>query len=149
MPSLNYHQMKKPLSLILAMSTACAFAQSASQSGASAPYTPTWVARHYLQWLADQQSLPVLTTQWPLPTSAVAQTLSGLSSTSSGANSAARVFVQNELALMQGKSSLQLQLRNQEQALVGFSENYAAGSSASFKTAEFQAGQAEGISFAG
>jgi hypothetical protein len=141
--------MKKPLTLILALSTACAFAQSVSQPGASAPYTPTWVARHYLQWLADQQSLQVLTTQWPLPSGAVSQTLSGLSSTSSGANSAARVFVQNELALVQGKSSLQLQVRNQEQALVGFSDNYAAGSSASFKTAEFQAGQAEGISFAG
>jgi hypothetical protein len=141
--------MKKPLTLILALSTACAFAQSVSQPGASAPYTPTWVARHYLQWLADQQSLQVLTTQWPLPSGAVSQTLSGLSSTSSGANSAARVFVQNELALVQGKSSLQLQVRNQEQALVGFSDKYAAGSSASFKTAEFQAGQAEGISFAG
>ena len=141
--------MEKTLSLILALSTGCAFAQSASQLGASAPYTPTWVARHYLQWLADQQSLPVLTTQWPLPSGAVAQTLSGLSSASSGANSAARVFVQNELALVQGKSSLQLHLRNQEQALVGFSENYAAGSIASFKTAEFQAGQAEGISFGG
>ena len=141
--------MKKLLILILALVTGCAFAHSASQSGASAPYTPTWVARHYLQWLADQQSLPVLTTQWPLSSGAVAQSLSGLSSASTGANSAARVFVQNELALTQGKGSLQIQSRNHEQAMVGFAENYSNGSRSSFKTAEWQAGQAEGISFAG
>ena len=141
--------MKKLISLILTLSTGFAFAQSIALPGATAPYTPTWVARHYLQWLADQQSLPVLTTQWPLSSGAVAQTLSGLSSSSTVANSVARVFVQNELALTQGKGSFQLQLRNQEQALVGFSDNYSTGSSASFKTAEWQAGQAEGISFAG
>lgn len=116
---------------------------------ASAPFTPTWVARHYLQWLADQQSLPVVTTQWPLPSGAVAQSLSGLSSTWTGANSAAFVFVQNELALVQGKGSLKLQARNHSQALVGFSENYSNGSSATLRSAEWQAGQAEGLSFAG
>lgn len=116
---------------------------------ASAPFTPTWVARHYLQWLADQQSLPTLTTQWPLPSSAVAQSLSGLSSTSAGANSAALAFVHNELDLVQGKGSLQLQTRSQEQALVGFSENYSNGSNASLRSAEWNAGQADGVSFAG
>ena len=141
--------MKKLIPLILTLSSGCAFAQSVAPSGASAPYTPTWVARHYLQWLADQQSLPVLTTQWPLPSGAVAQSLSGMSSTSAGANSAALAFVQNELALAQGKGSLQLQTRNHEQALVGFSENYSTGSSASLRSAEWHAGQADGVSFAG
>lgn len=141
--------MKKLIPLILTLSSGCAFAQSVAPSGASAPYTPTWVARHYLQWLADQQSLPVLTTQWPLPSGAVAQSLSGLSSTSAGANSAALTFVQNELALVQGKSNFQLQTRNHVQALVGFSENYSFGSNASLRSAEWHAGQADGASFAG
>jgi hypothetical protein len=133
--------------LCAALSTAIVQAQVASQ--ASTAYTPTWVARHYLQWLADQQSLPLLTTQWPLPSGAVAQSLSGLPSESTGANSAALVFVQNELAVMQNKGSLQLQSRNHTQALVGFSENYANSSSASLRSAVWYAGEAEGISFAG
>ena len=137
--------MKKLIPLILTLSSACAFAQS----GASASYTPTWVARHYLQWLADQQSLLVLTTQWPLPSGAMVQSLSGLSSTSAGANSAALAFVQNELALVQGKGSLQLQTRNHAQALVGFSENYSNGLNASLRSAEWHIGQADGVSFAG
>ncbi len=77
----------------VALGTANIQAQSASQ--AFAPYTPTWVARHYLQWLVDQQSLPVLTTQWPLPSGAVVQSLSGLFSASAGVNSAALAFVNN------------------------------------------------------
>jgi hypothetical protein len=141
--------MKKLIPLILTLSASCAFAQSVAPLGASAPFTPTWVARHYLQWLADQQSLPVLTTQWPLPSGALAQSLSGMSSTSAGANSAALAFVQNELTLVQGKGSLQLQTRNHAQALVGFSENYSNGSNASLRSAEWLAGQADGVSFAG
>jgi hypothetical protein len=141
--------MKKLIPFILTLSSSCVFAQSVPLSGASAAYTPTWVARHYLQWLADQQSLPVLTTQWPLPSGAVAQSLSGLSATSADANSAALAFVQNELALVQGKSNLQLQTRNHSQALVGFSENYATGSNASLRSAEWHTGQADGVSFAG
>lgn len=141
--------MKKLIPFILTLSSSCVFAQSVPLSGASASYTPTWVARHYLQWLADQKSLPVLTTQWPLPSGAVAQSLSGLSSTSAGANSAALGFVQNDLALVQGKGSLQLQTRGNAQALVGFSENYSTGSNASLRSAEWQVGQADGVSFAG
>jgi hypothetical protein len=31
-----------------------AMAQAQTPSAASVPYTPSWVARHYLQWLSDQ-----------------------------------------------------------------------------------------------
>ena len=91
--------------IVPALALICSQGQAQMSTQASAPFTPTWVARHYLQWLADQQSLPVLTTQWPLPSGAVAQSLSGLSSTSAGVNSVALAFVQNELALVQGKGS--------------------------------------------
>ena len=141
--------MKKYLTFILAFSTGAALAQSAAVSGASAPYTPTWVARHYLQWLVDQHDLPVLTTQWPLPASAVAQTLSTLSSASAAADSTARMVVQNELSLVQDKGILKLQSRNHAEALVGFSDNYANGSSVSLKTAVWRAGSVDGVSFAG
>ena len=129
--------------------TANVQAQVVSQ--ASASFTPTWVARHYLQWLADQQELPVLTTQWPLPSGAVAQSLSALAlySKADTTNSAASLFVQNELTLVQNRSTFQLQTRNQSQALVGFSDNYSNGSNASFRSAEWHAGQADGVSFAG
>lgn len=145
--------MKNFVSLILALCSCCAFAQPAELSravaGASAPFIPTWVARHYLQWLADQQDLPVLTTQWPLPSGAVAQSLSALSSKAGVADSTAKLFVQNELALVQDKGILQHQSRNHAQGLVGFSENYSNGSSASLRSAEWHEGQADGVSFAG
>ena len=87
------------------MCIASAKAQSVPQ--AAAPYAPTWVARHYLQWLADQQELPILTTQWPLPSGAVAQSLRDLSAKSGAADSSALMFVQNELTLVQDKGILQ------------------------------------------
>jgi hypothetical protein len=70
----------------------------------------------------------------------------GLSYISAGANSAALTFVQNELALLKGNGSLQLQMRNHAQALVGFSEKYSNGSNASLRSAWWHARQADGVS---
>ena len=137
------------LALLLGAVLGTANIQAQVVPQASSSFTPTWIARHSLQWLADQQQLPVLTTQWPLPSSAVAQSLSGLSSEAGDADSAAKLFVQNELALVQDKGNLQHQSRNHAQGLVGFSENYSTGSSASLSSAEWHAGQADGVSFAG
>ena len=143
--------MKKIINLVVLLCAVLGVANVQAQlaSQASASFTPTWVTRHYLQWLADQQELPVLNTQWPLPSGAVAQSLSGFSSKSGIADSAAYVFVQNELSLAQGKANLQVQARNHVQGLVGFSENYANGSSAILRSAELRSGQSVGVSFAG
>jgi hypothetical protein len=112
-------------------------------------HTPTWVARHYLQLLADQQLLPVLTTQWPLPSGAVLESLSGMSSNTSDVDLTAKLFIQNELTLVQTKSRLQLLVRNSTQGLVGFGDNYSIGSNAVLRSEEWHAGRDNGLSFAG
>ena len=50
-------------------------AHAASDVPASVSYTPTWQARHHLQWLADHADLPLTVSQWPLPAAAVQQAL--------------------------------------------------------------------------
>jgi hypothetical protein len=46
-----------------------------AQTPASVSYTPTWQARHHLQWLADNAGLPLTVSHWPLPAAAVQQAL--------------------------------------------------------------------------
>lgn len=135
--------MKKLIPLILALHAGYASAQS----GASAPYTPTWVARHYVQWLADNTGLELPTTQWPLPAGAVEQSWQPAADVP-GAQ-AARAFVKTELHSVREQGRMQLHLRSQSEGLNGYGENYTPGMSASLVTAEVRAGDAEGVSFAG
>jgi hypothetical protein len=135
--------MKKILPLILLLSAG----PVAAQSGASAPYTPTWVARHYLQWLADNTGLEVPTTQWPLPAGAVEQGWQPAGDVP-GAE-AARAFVKNELNTVREQGRMQLHLRSQAEGLNGYGDNYTPGMSASLATAELRTGDADGVSFAG
>jgi hypothetical protein len=121
--------------------------QTLAQSGASAPYTPTWMARHHLQWLADNTGLELPTTQWPLPASAVEQSWQPDGDVP-GAN-AARDHVNNELQAVREHGRMQLHLRSQSEGLNGYGESYTPGISASMVTAELRAGDADGVSFAG
>jgi hypothetical protein len=135
--------MKKLLPLILAISAG----HVTAQSGASVPYTPTWVARHYVQWLADNTGLEVPTTQWPLPAGAVEQGWQPAGDVP-GAD-AARAFVKNELNRVREQGRMQLHLRSQSEGLNGYGESYTPGMSASLITAELRSGDAYGLSFAG
>ena len=52
-----------------------------AQVQASAPYTPSWQARHHLQWLSDHAGLQLTTSHWPLPAAAVEEALARVSRT--------------------------------------------------------------------
>ena len=69
--------MKKHL-LLLVMPFSGFLAQAVAQTPASVSYTPTWQARHHLQWLSDHAGLPLPVSQWPLPAAAVQQALDEL-----------------------------------------------------------------------
>jgi hypothetical protein len=116
-----------------------------TQAPASVPYTPTWQARHHLQWLADNAALPITLTHWHLPAAAVQQALDALAlpaqaitaqadtaqanDPQTDAARTARDFVLKELASVQSLGHVQLQLRQRAEALSGFDENYTPGSS--------------------
>jgi hypothetical protein len=115
-------------------------AQTQAPSPASVPYTPTWQARHHLQWLADNAALPITVTHWPLPVAAVQQAL-GAMALPTQAHAArhasdARDFVLQELASVQSRGHVQLQLRQRAEGLPGFDENYTPGSSVQLVTSE-------------
>jgi len=135
--------MKKFIGLVWACSVGAALAQS----GASAPYTPTWVARHHLQWLADNTDLEVTTTQWPLPAAAVEQSWQPAGELPGAAQ--ARAVLRQELNLVRESGRMQLQLRTPTEGLGGYGENYTPGMSASLVTSELRSGDADGLSWAG
>ncbi len=109
---------------------ACAAAQA--QTPASAPYTPSWQARHHLQLLVDHAGLALPLTHWPLPAAAVEQALADLPAAlgNTGVDlEGARQSVLRELGSRRTHASLRLQLRNSAEGLTGFDENYTPGSS--------------------
>lgn len=114
-------------------------AQPAHQSAASVPYTPSWTARHYLQWLGDQAGLPLTGSHWPLPAAAVRQALDSMAPAAGQADvQTARDFVLKELDMAQNQGRAQVHLRLESEALNGFGENYTPGSSAQLNSAEFR-----------
>lgn len=99
---------------------ACAAAQA--QTPASAPYTPSWQARHHLQLLVDHAGLALPLTHWPLPAAAVEQALADLPAAlgNTGVDlEGARQSVLRELGSRRTHASLRLQLRNSAEGLTG------------------------------
>ena len=111
-------------------------AQSAGQTRASVPYTPSWTARHHLQLLGDHADLPLTLSHWPLPAAAVRQALDRLADDADV--QAARSFVIKELDVAQNQGRAQLHLRSQSEGLNGFGENYTPGSSAQLSSPEWR-----------
>lgn len=108
-------------------------------TGASVPYTPSWTARHYLQWLGDHAALPLTGSHWPLPAAAVRQALDQIAPTAADAQvQAARDHVLQELDMAQNHARGQLHLRSASEGLHGYGENYTPGSSAQLSSAELR-----------
>ena len=124
-------------------------AQSAGQAQASVPYTPSWTARHYLQWLGDHAALPLPLSHWPLPAAAVRQALDRMADDAEV--QVARSFVIKELDMAQNQGRAQLHLRSESEALNGYGENYTPGSSAQLSSPEWRSslGDAWGAAFGG
>jgi len=132
------------------LALACAAVQA--QTPASAPYTPSWQARHHLQLLVDHAGLALPLTHWPLPAAAVEQALADLP----GALQAngqftgldlegARQAVLRELDARRMQGALRLQLRSSAEGLTGFDENYTPGSSLQAVTAEQRVAQGQAV----
>jgi hypothetical protein len=108
-----------------------------AQTPASVSYTPTWQARHHLQWLSDNAGLPLTVTHWPLPAAAVQQALEHLSLPDQAYGlKASRDFVLSELAALRSRGHARLQLRTRSEGLGGYNERYSPGSNASVASAE-------------
>ena len=122
-----------------------------AQLGASVPYTPSWQARHQLQWLVDHANLPLPVTHWPLPAAAVEQALSALPSDLLAADDDvqhANGLVLRELQQRQQQAGLSLQMRQRAEGLTGFDESHTPGSSVQAVSAEKRA-DAGSITLAG
>ena len=115
------------------------------QTVASAPYTPSWQARHHLQWLSDHVGLQLTTSHWPLPAAAVEEALARVSRTQPDAVAQqvawARSEVLHELRDRQEGWRLRAQARNRAEALNGFDDNYTPGSSVQVESKEWRLGQ--------
>jgi len=123
----------------LLMCVGQAQAQPAHPSAASVPYTPSWTARHYLQWLGDHAGLPLTSSHWPLPAAAVRQALDRMAPAAAQADvQTARDFVLKELDMAQNQGRAQVHLRSESEALNGYGENYTPGSSAQLNSAELR-----------
>jgi hypothetical protein len=127
----------KAMGLAWCLWAVCMSAQAQSPSAASVPYTPSWTARHYLQWLSDHAGLPLTGSHWPLPAAAVEQALNGLAVGDAQSDvQVARDFVRKELAALQSQGQIQWHWRTESEALNGFAENYTPGSSAQLSSPE-------------
>ena len=124
-------------SLCAALAFSIVLAPAWAQPAASAPYSPTWQARHHLQLLVDQAGLQITTTHWPLPAAAVEQALDALKELTP-AQAASQSFVQSELHGLLRRGQASLQLRNATEGLPGYGENYTPGSSARLVTPTVQ-----------
>ena len=114
-------------------------AQSTAATGASVPYTPSWTARHHLQWLGDHAALPLTGSHWPLPAAAVRQALDRMAPAAGDAQlQAARDFVLKELDMAQNQGRAQLHLRSESEGLNAYGDNYTPGSSAQLSSAELR-----------
>ena len=100
-------------------------AHTHAQTVASVPYTPSWMARHYLQWLSDHAGLRITGSHWPLPAAAVEQALSSLNLENVDAQPAkqARDFVNQEIESLRTHGRSRLHVRNSVEALNGYSES--------------------------
>jgi hypothetical protein len=110
-----------------------------AQTPASVSYTPTWQARHHLQWLADNAGLPLTVSHWPLPAAAVQQALDQVvlpAQADAEVVKASRDFVLKELEAWRSRGRIQLHLRSESEGLAGYGENYTPGSSGQISTAE-------------
>lgn len=119
-------------SRILAPTLVLACASAQAQTPASAPYTPSWQARHHLQLLVDHAGLALPLTHWPLPAAAVEQALADLPAKLARDDldlEGARQSVLRELDSRRTQATWRLQLRNSAEGLTGFDENYTPGSS--------------------
>lgn len=116
-----------------------------AQMQASAPYTPSWQARHHLQWLSDHAGLQLITSHWPLPATAVEAALARLPRVQPDAVAQqvawAREEVLRELRDRQEGWRLRAQARSRGEALNGFDDNYTPGSSVQIESEEWRWGQ--------
>jgi hypothetical protein len=126
----------KTIASLFALLVGSAQAQSLP---ASVPYTPSWLARHQLQLLADHADLALPLSHWPLPMAAVEDALSRLPQDlpASGVDlEGARAAVQRELQQRSQEARLTLQLRQRAEGVTGFGENYTPGSSVQITSEE-------------
>ena len=129
----------KKIIVSLCGSVLAVVAHAQAQTSASVPYTPTWQARHHLQWLADHADLALTTSHWPLPAAAVEEALARLSPLAAQGHAqvqVARDFVLKELQAARAQGRIQLHLRSESEALNGYGENYTPGMAAQVTTAE-------------
>lgn len=121
-----------------------------SEPVASVPYTPSWMARHYLQWLSDHEGLQITGSHWPLPAAALEQSLRELTLVGEDAWPAkvARDFVAHELKASYSQGRVRLNMRAPVEALNGYGENWAPGSNTEFLSAEGRYGGGEDASLA-
>jgi hypothetical protein len=104
----------------------------------SPPWMPGAAACHAPALLADEASLELPVTQWPLPRGAVARALDALPSALPPALDAARSRVLAELRAAHGPA-LSLTLRGHDEALAGFGDDATPGSSFGLRSATLTA----------
>lgn len=120
-----------------------------AQTPASVSYTPTWQARHHLQWLVDESGLPLTVSHWPLPAAAVQQALDQLVlPANADAAQTSRRFVLQELDALRSRGRVLLHVRAAAEGLPGYGERYTPGSSAQWSSAEARWAEGE-VSLAG
>ena len=100
---------------------------------ASVPYMPGPIARHAIQWLADDAGLALNTSQWPLPAAAVQAALDALPASLSRDQQAARDVVLAELRQRQG-AQLSVRLATRQPALVAYGDEAVPGSSLALRS---------------
>jgi hypothetical protein len=119
---------------------ACLFTAAHAQTpAASAPFMPSWQARHHLQLLVDHADLALPMSHWPLPAAAVEQALAQLPASLPASEwdlEGARSAVWRELQQRQTQGQWRMQLRNRAEGAVGFGDNYTPGSSVQFISEE-------------
>jgi len=105
-----------------------------AQADPSVPWTPSPAARHALELLADEASLDLPVTQWPLPRGAVARAIDALPQALPPSLESARARVQAELKSADG-AELSASLRSRDEALTGFGDEGTPGSWLGVRTA--------------
>jgi len=112
-------------------------------AGSSAPYMPTWQARHHLERLVDEAGLQITTTHWPLPSSAVQNALDDLPKDLSPSLVVSREYITGELQRLHRQGKVEAQFRSRAEAPVGFGEDYTPGSSIRLSSAAAEFGPSD------
>lgn len=134
--------MKMPAKMIkqlVSFAVVCVTCSAHAQTPASVSYTPTWQARHHLQWLADEAGLPLPVSHWPLPAAAVQQALDQWvlpPDADADVAEESRRFVRQELASWLTGGRVSLHVRSAVEGLPGYGERYTPGSSVMWSSAE-------------